>query len=261
LKVLGHGMDSEEMRKRFLREGRLAAAVSHPNSIYIFGTEEIEGSPVIVMEIAGGGTLKDELKRRGPLPAREAVDAMLQIIMGLEAAHAGGVLHRDVKPANCFIAPDGTAKVGDFGLSVSTLARTDTQLTASGMMLGTPSFAPPEQLRGDELDMRADIYSVGATLYTLLTGKAPFDGANAVQVVANVLDKAPASVTESRKDVPSELAEIIMRCMRAMRRCVMHCFRSARRCRNLLRWDFVFSRALPMISSRRCRRSCWARCW
>lgn len=213
LKVLGHGMDSEDMRKRFLREGRLAAAVSHPNSIYIFGTEEIEGSPVIVMEIAGGGTLKDELKRRGPLPVREAVDAMLQIIAGLEAAHAGGVLHRDVKPANCFIAPDGTAKVGDFGLSVSTLARTDTQLTASGMMLGTPSFAPPEQLRGDELDVRADIYSVGATLYTLLTGKAPFEGTNAVQVVAAVLDKAPPSVIEPRKDVPDGLAQVIARCM------------------------------------------------
>lgn len=213
LKVLGHGMDSEEMRKRFLREGRLAAAVSHPNSIYIFGTEEIEGAPVIVMEIAGGGTLKDELKRRGPLPVREAVDAMLQIIAGLEAAHAGGVLHRDVKPANCFIAPDGTAKVGDFGLSVSTLARTDTQLTASGMMLGTPSFAPPEQLRGDELDLRADIYSVGATLYTLLTGKAPFEGTNAVQVVAAVLDKAPKPVAELRADVPAGLAQLIARCL------------------------------------------------
>ncbi|MFN0077327.1 MAG: protein kinase domain-containing protein [Prosthecobacter sp.] len=213
LKVLGHDLDSEDMRKRFLREGRLAAAVAHPNSIYIFGTEEIEGSPVIVMEIAGGGTLKDELKRRGPLPVKEAVDAMLQIIAGLEAAHAGGVLHRDVKPANCFLAPDGTAKVGDFGLSVSTLARQDSQLTASGMMLGTPSFAPPEQLRGDDLDVRADIYSVGATLHTLLTGKAPFEGTNAVQVVAAVLDKMPAPVTEHRKEVPAALAEVITRCM------------------------------------------------
>jgi eukaryotic-like serine/threonine-protein kinase len=213
LKVLGHDLDSEDMRKRFLREGRLAAAVTHPNSIYIFGTEEIESSPVIVMEIAGGGTLKDELKRRGPLPVKEAVDAMLQIIAGLEAAHAGGVLHRDVKPANCFLAPDGTAKVGDFGLSVSTLARHDTQLTASGMMLGTPSFAPPEQLRGDDLDVRADIYSVGATLYTLLTGKAPFEGVNAVQVVAAVLDKMPVPVTELRQDVPAALAEVITRCM------------------------------------------------
>ncbi len=122
LKVLGHTIDSPEMRKRFLREGRLAASVNHPNTVYIFGTEEIEGAPVIAMELVAGGTLRDRVKR-GPLPVREAVDATLQIIAGLDAAAGAGVLHRDVKPANCFVAPDGTVKVGDFGLSVSTLAR------------------------------------------------------------------------------------------------------------------------------------------
>src|SRR5688572_3215778 len=131
LKVLGHTIDSPEMRARFLREGRLAASVNHPNSVYIYGTEEIEEAPVIAMELVAGGTLKDELKRRGPLPARDAVDAILGVIEGLEAAHRGGVLHRDVKPANCFVAPDGAVKVGDFGLSVSTLATVGSHLTAS----------------------------------------------------------------------------------------------------------------------------------
>ncbi len=209
LKVLGQTIDSPEMRKRFLREGRLAAAINHPNSVYIFGTEEIEGAPVIAMELVAGGTLKDALKRRGPLPVRDAVDAILGVIAGLEAAHAGGVLHRDVKPANCFVAPDGTVKVGDFGLSVSTLARQDSQLTQSGVLLGTPSFAPPEQLRGEELDVRADIYSVGATLYALLTGHAPFEGENAVLVVAAVLDKTPAPIP----GVPDGLARIVARCL------------------------------------------------
>jgi hypothetical protein len=213
LKVLGHTIDSPEMRKRFLREGRLAAAVNHPNSVYIFGTEEIDATPVIAMELVAGGTLKDEMKRRGPLPFREAVDAILQVISGLEAAQSGGVLHRDVKPANCFIAPDGTVKVGDFGLSVSTVATHDSQLTASGMMLGTPSFAPPEQLRGDDLDVRADIYSVGATLYALLTGHAPFEGDNAIQVVAAVLDKAVRPIADFRPDVPSALAQLIGKCL------------------------------------------------
>jgi hypothetical protein len=208
LKVLGHTIDSPEMRARFMREGRLAASVNHPNSVYIFGTEEIEGAPVIAMELVAGGTLRDRI-RKGPLPVREAVDAILQIIAGLEAAASAGVLHRDVKPANCFVAPDGTAKVGDFGLSVSTLARHDTELTASGVMLGTPSYAPPEQLRGDELDVRADIYSVGATLYSLLTGKAPFEGDNAVQVVAAVLDKTPPLIP----NVPAALAQIVARCL------------------------------------------------
>ena len=208
LKVLGHTIDSPEMRARFMREGRLAASVNHPNSVYIFGTEEIEGAPVIAMELVAGGTLRDRI-RKGPLPVREAVDAILQVIAGLEAAANAGVLHRDVKPANCFVAPDGTAKVGDFGLSVSTLARNDTQLTASGVMLGTPSFAPPEQLRGDELDVRADIYSVGATLYALLTGRAPFEGGNAVQVVAAVLDKMPPPIA----NIPAGLAQIVARCL------------------------------------------------
>jgi eukaryotic-like serine/threonine-protein kinase len=179
LKMLEQELDSPELRQRFLREGRLAARVNHPNSLYVFGSEQIEGIPVITMEIAGGGTLKDELKRRGPLPVAEAVDAVLDVISGLEAASACGVLHRDIKPSNCFVTPEGSVKVGDFGLSVSTLARTDTFITAHGKILGTPAYAAPEQLRGDTVDIRADIYSVGATLFTLLTDHAPFEGDNA----------------------------------------------------------------------------------
>ena len=191
LKMLGQQLDSPDLRQRFLREGRLAAGVNHPNSLYIYGSEEIEGVPVITMEIAGSGTLKDKLAKRGPLPVAEAVDAILDVIAGLESAYAAGVLHRDIKPSNCFVSPDGSVKVGDFGLSVSTLAKDDSYATATGVIMGTPAYAAPEQLRGDDLDVRADIYSVGATLFTLLTGKAPFDGKNAVQVVANAVNQKP----------------------------------------------------------------------
>ena len=107
LKVLGQTLDTPEMRARFVREGQLAAAVRHPNVVAVLGAEEIEGTPVIVMELLHDGTLKDRVKQRGPLPVAEAVDAVLQIIDGLEAAHAVGVLHRDVKPANCFRAATG----------------------------------------------------------------------------------------------------------------------------------------------------------
>jgi eukaryotic-like serine/threonine-protein kinase len=214
LKMLGRQIDSPDMRQRFLREGRLAARVNHPNSLYIFGSEEIEGHPVITMEIVGGGTLKDQLKQRGPLPVKEAVDAILDVISGLEAAFANGVLHRDVKPSNCFVSPDGSVKVGDFGLSVSTLAKTDTFATAHGMkIMGTPAFASPEQLRGDTLDVRADIYSVGATLFTLLTDRPPFEGDNAVQVVANAVNQDPPPLHELRKDVPPALAGVVRRCL------------------------------------------------
>jgi len=213
LKMLGQQLDSPDMRQRFLREGRLAAGVNHPNSLYVFGSEEIEGLPVITMEIAGAGTLKDKLKKNGPMTVTEAVDAILDVISGLEAAFAGGVLHRDIKPSNCFVSPDGSVKVGDFGLSVSTLARTDTFVTAHGKIMGTPAYASPEQLRGDPLDVRADIYSVGATLFTLLTDRAPFEGDNAVQVVANAVNKKPKPLTELRSDIPPGLERVVTRCL------------------------------------------------
>ncbi|MCB1128273.1 MAG: protein kinase, partial [Verrucomicrobiae bacterium] len=213
LKMLGRQLDSPEMRQRFLREGRLAARVNHPNSLYVFGSEEIEGRPVITMEIAAGGTLQDRVKAHGPLPVAEAVDAILDVIAGLESAAAEGVLHRDIKPSNCFIGPDGRVKVGDYGLSVSTLTRTDTFVTAHGKIMGTPAYASPEQLRGDTLDVRADIYSVGATLYTLLTDRAPFEGDNAVQVVANAVNQPPRPLNEPGKEIPPALAQVVMRCL------------------------------------------------
>ncbi|MEM7263031.1 MAG: protein kinase, partial [Planctomycetota bacterium] len=213
LKMLGSKLNNLEMRQRFLREGRLAASVSHPNSLYVFGTEEIEGSPVITMELAAGGTLSDRLKERGPASVNEAVDATLDVIAGLESALSGGVLHRDIKPSNCFVYPNGSVKIGDFGLSVSTTAKVDSFMTATGVIMGTPAYAPPEQLRGKDLDHRADIYSVGATLFTLLTGKPPIEGANAVEVVAAALEETPKLVSEVRDEVPRGLAQVIARCL------------------------------------------------
>ena len=213
LKLLDQSFDTPEMRHRFLREGRLAARVNHPSSLYVFGSEEIEGIPAITMEIAPGGTLQDVLNRRGPLPVTEAVDAVLNMIDGLEAALDRGVLHRDIKPSNCFVAPDGTVKVGDFGLSVSTLPSADSFMTQTGKVMGTPAFASPEQLRGDEVDARSDIYAVGATLFTLLTARAPFEGDNAVQVVANVIDTPPPPVSRFRDDLPPGLEHVIARCL------------------------------------------------
>src|SRR5678816_280601 len=198
VKVLGHSLDSPDTRKRFLREGRLAASINHPNSVYVYGTEEIDETPVITMELIPGGTLQERVKEGGPLPVGEAVDAILQVIAGLETAHAVGILHRDIKPANCFIEPSGTVKVGDFGLSISTLSRGDSALTLAGSILGTPEFSSPEQLRGEELNVRSDIYSVGMTLYYLLTGTTAFRADNVVQLLTTVLEKAPRPPSELR---------------------------------------------------------------
>jgi uncharacterized RDD family membrane protein YckC len=213
LKVLSQRLIDRHDRARFLREGQLAASINHPHSVYIFGSEEIAGTPVIAMELLAGGTLKDRVREQGPLPPAEAVDAIRQVIAGLDAAQAGGILHRDVKPANCFTDRDGTVKVGDFGLSISTMARDVTDLTTSGTFQGTPAFAAPEQLKGDPLDLRADIYAVGATLYYLLTGQPPFDDTDLMALVTRIATEAPRSPRALQPRVPRGLATIVLRCL------------------------------------------------
>ena len=172
LKVLRDTLRGDEDRARFLREGQLAASISHAHTVYIFGSEEVGGAPAITMELLSGGTLKDRVSAEGPMPPSAAVSAVLDIIGGLDAAQAAGILHRDIKPSNCFVDADGAVKVGDFGLSISTLTRDVRHELATAGFQGTPHFAAPEQLRGEPLDVRADIYAVGATLYYAPDGTA-----------------------------------------------------------------------------------------
>lgn len=211
LKVLNHQLDSANARDRFLREGQLAASLNHPHSVYVFGSEEIDGMPVITMELLTGGTLQDRLKQNGPLPVSEAVDAILQVITGLEAAQAKGILHRDIKPSNCFTDASGNVKIGDYGLSISTLGTKENKLVPATSFFGTPAFASPEQIRGDVLDVRSDIYSVGATLYYLLTGKTPFQRPSESAVLAAALGTEPASPRDLRPKIPAGLAQVILR--------------------------------------------------
>jgi uncharacterized RDD family membrane protein YckC len=211
LKVLARRLGGEADRLRFLREGRLAAAVNHPHTVYVFGTEDIHGVPVISMELATGGTLRDLVASNGPLRPSAAVDAILQAIDGLDAAYRAGVLHRDVKPSNCFIEEDGRIKIGDFGLSISTLADNNTNLTRQGTVLGTPAFAAPEQLRGEAIDVRADIYAVAATLFYLLTGRPPFDESNLMKLLTFIAQQRPDAVDRIRRDVPAALARVVQR--------------------------------------------------
>jgi hypothetical protein len=212
LKVLHSRLQDAEDRARFLREGQLAASVSHPHTVYIFGSEEITGVPVITMELLPGGTLKDRVAREGPMPPAIAVSVVLDIIGGLDAAQAAGILHRDIKPSNCFVDSDGSVKVGDFGLSISTLARDARQPLATGFE-GTPPFAAPEQLRGEPLDVRADIYAVGATLYYLLAGQPPFDAADLRTLVERVNTEPARSPRLLRGEIPHGLAAVILRCL------------------------------------------------
>ena len=171
----------------------------------------IDGVPVIVTELVSGGTLRDRVAREGPLAAADAVDAILQVIAGLQAAGDAGVLHRDVKPSNCFVGPDGHIKIGDFGIAIATRASDDTHVSVAHPVAGTIAFASPEQLRGDSLDVRADIYSVGATLYYLLTGREPFTAPNAQQLIARVLEQRPPRLRTDTRDVPRALERLVLR--------------------------------------------------
>ncbi|HYN09672.1 MAG TPA: protein kinase [Vicinamibacterales bacterium] len=213
LKVLHQRLRRPDDRRRFLAEGQLAAAVNHPNSVYIFETDEIAGIPVIAMELVSGGTLKDRVRTGSLLPPALAVDAILQVVEGLEAAHAAGILHRDVKPSNCFIDRDGTIKIGDFGLSISTISREALPLARRSSFEGTPEFAAPEQILGGPLDARADIYSVGATLYFLLTGQPPFQHSDLDTLLAKIRTEPAPLSSDLRSRIPADLAALIRRCL------------------------------------------------
>ena len=213
LKVLRAALRGDEDRARFIREGQLAASISHAHTVYIFGSEEVGGAPAITMELLAGGTLKDRVSAEGPMPPSAAVSAVLDVIGGLDAAQAAGILHRDIKPSNCFVDADGAVKVGDFGLSISTLTRDVQHELGTTGFEGTPQFAAPEQLRGEPLDVRADIYASGATLYYLLTSRPPLDAPDFRELVAKVAAEKPQSPRELRRDIPRGLAAVVLRCL------------------------------------------------
>jgi uncharacterized RDD family membrane protein YckC len=213
LKVLSHSLDSPMSRERFRREGILAAAINHPNTVYVFGTDEMDGRAFIAMELVGGGTLQDWIQPDSPMVVDAAVDAVLQVIAGLEAAAAKGVLHRDIKPSNCFLEPNGTVKVGDFGLAISVSAPSDSKLTVPGSFIGTPAYSPPEQVRGEEFTVRGDIYAVGVMLYQLLTGRTPFAEEDPVRLLATILERTPDSPARWRPGLPPGLCRVILKCL------------------------------------------------
>ncbi len=212
LKVLAQELSvAGEAFERFRREARLAAAISDARCVFVYGAHQIDGAPAIAMELVGGETLQDKITRGEVLPIETAVRWAMDVIDGLEAAHRAGIIHRDVKPSNCFVTTDGQVKIGDFGLS-RTLER-DIELTQSGQFLGSPLYASPEQIRGRPIDARSDQYSCAATLYALLTGRSPFGGTNVGEVLARILSESPARMRSIRADIPRELERVVLRGM------------------------------------------------
>jgi len=200
-------LSDQDSVARFKREAQLASMISHPRVTFVYSSGSLDDQPYIAMELMPGETLEDRVRNDGPLPVGEAVDKILDVIDGLDAAHQLGLIHRDVKPSNCFVDTDDRIKVGDFGLSKSVIA-TDVQLTRTGTFMGTPAYAAPEQIRGAKLDHRTDIYAVGATLCNLLTGRPPFVG-DAMTVTAQIVTDSPKIVGE----LPRELVRILHLCL------------------------------------------------
>jgi serine/threonine protein kinase len=184
-----------ERRRRFLQEARAASALNHPNIAQVYDVLG-EQSPGIVMELVDGTPL-DRLIAAGPLPVTRALEYAAQIASALEAAHAAGIVHRDIKPANVVIGRDGRVKVLDFGLAKihAVVPEGDATVTSAGTRLGTimgtAAYMSPEQAEGRAVDARSDIFSFGATLYEMLSGRRPFTATSELGVIANILTQAP----------------------------------------------------------------------
>ncbi len=208
--------------ERFLREARAAAALNHPNICTVYEIGEHDEQQFIVMELLEGRTLKYHIGSR-PLPKQETVDLAIQIVDALEAAHSKGIIHRDIKPANIFVSPRGQAKVLDFGLAkllaaeatsdpveaARTLSGSNDELTDSGSTVGTVAYMSPEQVRGQQLDARTDLFSFGTVLYEMATGQQAFTGHTAALTYDAILNRPPIAPARINPEIPPKVQEII----------------------------------------------------
>jgi serine/threonine protein kinase len=204
IKVLPPSFSSDPDRlRRFAQEARAAAALNHPNILAIYDIGEWQGAPYIVSELLLGETLRALLKD-GALPSRKAVDYALQVTRGLAAAHDKGIVHRDLKPENIFITEDGRAKILDFGLAKLTQpeqtdssadAATVQVVTDAGLVMGTAGYMSPEQVRGKIADQRSDLFSFGAILYEMISGKRAFHGDSPADTMSSILKEEPPELS------------------------------------------------------------------
>jgi serine/threonine-protein kinase len=203
-------LDDDDFRTRFVREARAAARLSHPNVVRVYDTGETDGRPFIVMEYVPGETLAAVLERRGTLPPTDVVDLGAQACAGLSEAHDHGLVHRDVKPQNLILRDDGTLKIADFGIVRGDEA---TRLTQQGTVLGTAAYLSPEQAAGADVTAASDLYSLGAVLYELLTGRTPYQFASLADLADKQRGGAVTPVRDLEPGVPERLEAVVMRCL------------------------------------------------
>ena len=204
-----HLASSGAARARFAREAVAAAAVMHENVIAIHGVEEHAGLPFLVMPYVRGTSLQRRIDQNGPLGLLEILRIGMQVAAGLAAAHSQGLVHRDIKPANILLA-DGVERVTitDFGLA---RAVDDASMTRSGIIAGTPQFMSPEQARGEAIDPRSDLFSLGSVLYAMATGHPPFRAESSYGVLRRICESAPRAIRESNPAIPDWLGQLVDR--------------------------------------------------
>src|SRR5271154_1469291 len=212
-------LDPERLR-RFEHEALATAALDHPNILAVFDIGTNEGSPYVVSELLEGESLRERL-RSGTIALRKTLDYALQIAHGLAAAHEKGIVHRDLKPENLFLTKDGRVKILDFGLAKLTQADSGSQTsmptlthaTEAGVVMGTAGYMSPEQVRGVAVDARSDIFSFGAILYEMLSGKRAFHRGTAADTMSAILKEDPPELADSPLNVPPALERIVRHCL------------------------------------------------
>jgi eukaryotic-like serine/threonine-protein kinase len=210
IKILNdrHAAD-DSFIERFRREAKNAAGLSHPNIVSIYDRGEAEGTYYIAMEYLDGRSLKELIVGRGPAPIKTAIDYARQILAAVGFAHKHGIVHRDIKPHNVLVGPEGRLKVTDFGIARSGAS----QMTEVGSIIGTAQYLSPEQARGAPVDQTSDLYSVGVVLYEMLTGQVPFTGDTPLEIAMKHLSEVPVPPSELRPEVPHDLDSVVLRAL------------------------------------------------
>jgi eukaryotic-like serine/threonine-protein kinase len=204
-----HGLETDEMLRRFKNEARLAGVLNHANIVTIYDAGEQDGLFYIAMEYIEGVTLHSVLNERKTLAPEEIINISKQVCAGLDHAHHHGVIHRDVKPANIMLEPDGVAKIMDFGIAKSGGGG----VTSTGQVLGTPNYMAPEQVRGHVLDGRTDLFSFGVMLYEMTTGEKPFAGTNVTTIIYKIINESPTPPRELDVTIHPGLDKVIMKAL------------------------------------------------
>ena len=223
LKVLPATLAHDEDRlRRFEVEARAASLLNHPNILAVHDVGRFDGAPFVVSELLEGESLRQRLQGGGGLAAHRSLDYAVQIANGLAAAHERGIIHRDLKPENVFVTRDGHVKILDFGLAKLTLpehetgaddSATLTRQTDPGKVLGTVGYMSPEQVRGKPADHRSDVFSFGALLYEMLSGRRAFKGDSAVETLNAILKEEPPDLLETQRHLPPGLERIVRHCL------------------------------------------------